>query len=182
MRVHDPEAWRRLSRLYVPLVYRWVRQAGLQESDAADVGQEVFMTVAARISDFRRDRPGDSFRGWLWGITSIKLKEFFRKRGASPEAFGGTEAHARIEAVADQPPEESDADQVAQIRSAVVHRALELVRVEFEEKTWRAFWRCTIDEQKSTDVAEELQMTPQAVRQAKHRVLSRLRLELDELS
>jgi hypothetical protein len=28
----------------------------------------VFAAVAQRIFDFRRDRPGDSFRAWLWGI------------------------------------------------------------------------------------------------------------------
>ncbi|MDA1052929.1 MAG: sigma-70 family RNA polymerase sigma factor [Planctomycetota bacterium] len=181
-RAQDPEAWRRLSRLYVPLVYRWARQAGLQENDAADIGQEVFQTVAARINDFRRDRPGDSFRGWMWGITSVKLREFFRRRAASPQAVGGTAANLHIETMADLPPEESDADQLAETRSALVHRALDLVRVEFDEKTWRAFWRATIDECKSADIAEELQMTPKAVRQAKYRVLRRLRLEMDGLT
>jgi RNA polymerase sigma-70 factor (ECF subfamily) len=181
-RAQDPEAWRRISRLYVPLVYRWARQAGLQESDAADVGQEVFRTVAARIAEFRRDRPGDSFRAWMWGITSIKLKEFFRRRAASPKALGGTEARLQIEAVPEAPPEESVADQLAETRSTLVHRALELMRAEFEEKTWRAFWRTTVDQQTSPDIAAELQMTPKAVRQAKYRVLRRLRQELDGLA
>ena len=58
---------------------------------------------------------------------------------------------------------------------------MELVRTEFEDKTWRAFWRATIDGQQAADIAEELQMTPKAVRQAKYRVLRRLRLEMDEL-
>ena len=35
----DPDAWQRLVNLYGPLVYRWAREAGLQDSDAADVMQ-----------------------------------------------------------------------------------------------------------------------------------------------
>ena len=181
-RAQDPEAWRRLSRLYVPLVYRWSREAGLQESDAADLGQEVFRTVATRIDEFRLDRPGDSFRGWMWGITNIKLKEFFRTRASDPRALGGTEANLRIEAIPDLPPEESVADHLLETRSALVHRAMELVRAEFEEKTWRAFWRSTIDDQKASEIGAELQMTPKAVRQAKYRVLRRLRVELDGIA
>ena len=69
----DLSAWERLSELYAPLVYGWGRQADLQASDAGDLAQEVFRTVAARIDDFRRDHPAGSFRDWLWGITRNKL-------------------------------------------------------------------------------------------------------------
>jgi hypothetical protein len=41
-----------------------------------------------------------------------------------------------------------------------------------------AFWRSVVDEQASTTVAGELSMTPNAVRQAKARVLERLRQAL----
>src|SRR3954454_6421981 len=64
----DPDAWGRLARLYGPLVYAWCRQAGLQPADAEDVLQDVFVTVAARVGEFRHGRAGDTFRGWLWTI------------------------------------------------------------------------------------------------------------------
>ena len=59
----EPEAWRRLSRLYNPLVYRWCRKAGLQDEDAADVMQEVFHRVAGGIDRFAGKQIGGSFRG-----------------------------------------------------------------------------------------------------------------------
>ena len=65
LRADDPAAWRGLLHLYGPLVYRWCRRAGVGPEDARDVGQEVFRTVARKLADFRRDRAGDSFRGWL---------------------------------------------------------------------------------------------------------------------
>ena len=59
----DFVAWKRLCKVYGPLVYRWSRKAGLQDQDAADICQEVFKTVSGRVADFRRDRPEDTFRG-----------------------------------------------------------------------------------------------------------------------
>src|SRR4051794_38956050 len=62
-------AWERLVELYAPLVYHWCRRARLGEEDTADVFQEVFRAVARTIGAFRRDRAGDTFRGWLRTIT-----------------------------------------------------------------------------------------------------------------
>src|SRR5262245_12114895 len=77
VRAADPEAWRRLVELYGPVVQRWCRRAGLQESDTADVMQEVFRSVAVRVSQFRREQARDSFRAWLWTITRNKVRDHF---------------------------------------------------------------------------------------------------------
>lgn len=60
----------------------------------------------------------------------------------------------------------------------LVQRALELLRAEFEERTYQAFWRMAIEHHSTAEVAAELGMTNRAVRQAKYRVLCRLRQEL----
>jgi RNA polymerase sigma-70 factor (ECF subfamily) len=60
----------------------------------------------------------------------------------------------------------------------MAHRALEIIRDEFEDSTWEAFWRMTIQGQTSAEVADALGMNGSAVRQAKYRVLRRLRREL----
>src|SRR5262249_27276083 len=57
-RSHDAAAWGRLVQLYAPLVDRWCRQASLQDADAADVRQEVFLAVARGLDEFRRDSAG----------------------------------------------------------------------------------------------------------------------------
>src|SRR5262245_12269925 len=41
----DPEPWTRFVSLYAPLIYSWGRRAGLQQQDAADLAQEVFLTL-----------------------------------------------------------------------------------------------------------------------------------------
>jgi RNA polymerase sigma-70 factor (ECF subfamily) len=179
-RGHDPEAWQRLTQIYTPLVYAWARQAGLQSTDAADVGQEVFRTVSQRIVDYRQDR-GTGFRAWLWGITRNKLRELARRHANTPQAKGGTVGHEQLKSLADIPDEESCNLQTVEPRSRLMHRALEVIRAEFEPSTWQAFWRSTVDEQRTADIGADLEMTTKAVRQAKYRVMRRLRLELDDL-
>jgi RNA polymerase sigma-70 factor (ECF subfamily) len=60
-------------------------------------------------------------------------------------------------------------------------RAVELLRTEFEEHTWQAFWQVAIDGRTLAEVAERLGMSVAAVYQAKSRVLRRLRQEFQEL-
>ncbi len=53
-----------------------------------------------------------------------------------------------------------------------------MIRGEFEERTWQAFYRVTVEGQAAKHVAENLGVTPSAVRLAKSRVLRRLREEM----
>jgi len=91
----DAAAWWRLLELYGPTVEGWCRRAGLSAEDAADVRQEVFQEVARRISEFRRDRPGDSFRGWLYTTTRRRVLDHRRRAARQPRATGGTDLPVR---------------------------------------------------------------------------------------
>src|SRR5258708_1864240 len=91
-RGHDPAAWERMVALYGPLVLGWCRGWGLRDDDAADVFQDVFQSVAAHLAGFKRDRTGDTFRGWLRTITRNKVTDLYRRREKEPAAAGGTEA------------------------------------------------------------------------------------------
>ena len=180
VKADDPKAWQRLVDLYGPLVYRWCRLSGLQSQDAADVVQEVFGTVAARVAEFHRADKNDSFRGWLRAITRNKIGDHFRRLKGQPQAQGGSGAQERIRAIPEPPPLPPTADS-AQEDGLLSHRAVELVRAEFEERTWRAFWRVAAEGQSPSHVAEDLGMTLHAVYKAKSRVLCRLRRQLAEL-
>ena len=175
----DPNAWDRLVRLHGPLVYRWCRRAGLQDTDAADVSQEVFQAVFGGIAGFHRDQPGDSFRGWLWTITKNKLRDFFRRQAERPAATGGSDANQRFLEIPDKVPEDSDDQSGFDAQSSLAHRALALVRNEFEDRTWQAFLRVVVGGENPSHVARDLQLTVGAVYTAKWRVLRRLREETD---
>jgi RNA polymerase sigma-70 factor (ECF subfamily) len=65
----DEQAWRRLVELYRPLVLFWCSRGGVAAGDAEDVAQEVLVCMARDLDGFKRDRPGDTFRGWLRVVT-----------------------------------------------------------------------------------------------------------------
>ena len=52
---------------------------------------------------------------------------------------------------------------------------------EFEDRTWQAFWLTVIEGRAPTALAKELGMSPTGIRQAKSRVLRRLKQEMGEL-
>jgi RNA polymerase sigma-70 factor, ECF subfamily len=180
IRARRPEAWRRLVDLYGPVVYRWSRQLGVGSADAADVVQEVFCAVAIEVPQFRRDRPDDSFGGWLRTITRNKTCDYFRRRQGRPNAEGGTNAYRRLLDLAETP-EASAATEPLTTDSRFPRRLLDLVRVEFENRTWEVFERIVVEGQSPAEVATEMDLRLPAVYKAKSRVLRRLRAELRDL-
>lgn len=180
LRANEPDAWARMVALYRPLVCYWCGRQGLTGADADDVTQEVFQVAASRMPEFRRDRPGDTFRGWLRGIARLKALEHLREAGKTPVAAGGSTALVRLQGVPEHESEPADEDPPSEI-AALLKRALDLVRAEFEGATWRAFLLTVVDGRSAPDAASELGISPAAVRQAKSRVLRRVRQELGDL-
>lgn len=175
-KANDQDAWRRLLHLYRPLVVYWIGHGGLRADDADDVAQDVFHAASVGLATFRRDRPGDTFRGWLRGITRNMVLMHFRKNGRNPSAAGGTDANLLIREIP-SPPIEDPPEELGNL----YRRALELVRGEFEDRTWQAFWLTVVEGRSPMVVAPELGVSPAAVRQSKSRVLRRLKEEVGDL-
>jgi RNA polymerase sigma-70 factor (ECF subfamily) len=176
-RVRDPsnqQAWGRFVQLYTPLLYSWASRSGLCEADAADLVQEVFLTLLHKLREFRYDRDG-SFRGWLRIVLQNKWRELQRRRIPIPLDAGAAP-------LADLPDRADGAwlDE-AEYRECLVQRALELVQGDFSPATWKAWQEYAIASRPVAEVAQELGMTNHAVYLAKARVLLRLRQELNGL-
>jgi RNA polymerase sigma-70 factor (ECF subfamily) len=182
LRTRRPEAWQRVVQLYGPVIYRWCRRSNLAAEDAADMVQEVLSTVAVHLPGFRRDRAQDSFTGWLATITRNKVREHYRRRHGMAEARGGSTAQRQMAEIPEPPPPlEQEIRPDAQSAACLSQQALEMIRAEFEPRTWDAFWRVSVGEQSPSHVAIDLQMTVAAVYKAKSRVLARFRQLLSEL-
>lgn len=180
VKARDRDAWNRLTDIYGPLVFHWGRRYGLSSEDAADALQETFTAVSRGIDGFE-SRGSGSFRGWLWTIARRKILDCQRNSFRQEVAPGGSAALDRLKKIPDQSLDLSlDEDESVAWRSTL-HRGLQLVQSEFEAKTWSAFWRVVVDGQSPDEAAAALGTTPAAVRQAKSRVLRRLRAALDGL-
>src|ERR1051326_3852739 len=86
LRERDQEAWKRLDYLYSPLVRNWYRDWGVPAADIEDLTQEALQAVSSGLGTFRRDRPGDSFRGWLRVISRHKFLDHARRMSGQPRA------------------------------------------------------------------------------------------------
>jgi RNA polymerase sigma-70 factor (ECF subfamily) len=180
VRDRRPEAWRRLADLYGPVVYRWCRQLGVSEADVADVVQDVFVTVTAGIGQFRREQPGDSLGAWLRTIARRRVCDHFRRRQGQPSADGGTSAYQQILNLPDGA-DDSLSPQSVEQDARFSRRVLDLIRVEFENRTWDVFWQIVVDGRSPEEVAAGIGLSVPAVYKAKSRVLRRLRQELGGL-
>jgi RNA polymerase sigma-70 factor, ECF subfamily len=180
LKADDAEAWDRLVILYAPLVYRWCRRWELRDQDIADILQDVFQAVSTHIATFRKETAGDTFRGWLRTIARNKVQDHFRRLGQEPAGVGGTDAQVRLANVAAAGPVDDEDPREEPEDRRLLGRGLDLIRAEFEDRTWKAFWATTVEGRDTREVALELRMSPGAVRVAKSRVLRRLREELGE--
>lgn len=179
IRSQDREAWGRFVGLYGPLIYNACRRSGVQAADADDVAQEALQSVSQAINDFKKERPGDSFRGWLYRIVQNKVRDHFRRSAKQPQGVGGSDFKLRL----DQLPTELSEDSPSNgfLGDPALTRALEMIRSEFQERHWSAFWRLTVEGHSAAEIAADLGMKTGAVRQAKFRVMQRLRMEFGDL-
>lgn len=173
----DTVSWQEFTAVYEPLVLRLARRKGLQEADARDVCQEVLRAVAFAVE--RWDPERGSFRAWISRITRNLLINFLA-RGGKVRGSGATSIHDLLLA---QPAPDPAATALfeAEYRVQLVHTALEQVRDQFAESTWKAFMRTAIEGRPIDEVARELSLSVGAVYVARSRVLARLKDRLSRL-
>ena len=175
----DPAAWSEFVAWYGGKIYAWCRAWGLQEADAQDVTQEVFLNLSVRMHDFRYD-PSGSFRAWLKTLTHHAWQDYLerqRKAGAGERerighgAPGGRRGPGRP-GVAGWPR--------PSIRK-LLKEAAARVRLRVEPRTWDAFHLLAIEGRSGAEVAQRLRMKVATVFVARSKVQRMLREEISRL-
>ena len=95
-------AWRRLVDLYTPLLFSWARRYGVAEHDAADLVQEVFVTLVQTLPTFQYDRHRGQFRDWLRTLLLNKLRDRKRREARDEKSLAQLEPKAAGPDVATQ--------------------------------------------------------------------------------
>jgi RNA polymerase sigma-70 factor (ECF subfamily) len=170
---HD---WRRLDKLYRPLLRRWIARAGVPESDVNEVVQDVLVVVVRKISGFEWRGKG-AFRAWLRTIMANEVRDYFRGQNYRPTAIGGSDFLRRLDEL------ESPDSALSRLWDRehdehVVASLMQRVKGDFAPATWQAFC-CHVQEGKPVaQVAQALGLSLNSVLLAKSRVLKRLRQEV----
>ncbi len=182
-RLRDPqdhEAWIEFVTLYEPSIYRLLRQHGLQDADAREVMQEVFMAVNRSIERWNPSRELGTFRGWLHRVTRNLMINWLIQRNRGEVATGGGNFEAMIEELPmASAPESAEFD--LELRRAKFRRAAERVQREVQPATWLAFWETCVRGASAAEAAKKLKMQVGAIRVSKCRVLARLRAEITSM-
>lgn len=174
----DQAAWAEFLEIYEPLVLRLLRSRGLQEADAREVAQEVFLAVARAVERWEPNPDRGSFRGWLARITRNLMINYLARQHRHPRADGRVEMH---ELLSRQPANDASSRWFDHERQkAVFGWAADQVREEFRASTWEAFWQTAVAARPAAEVAREIGLSLGALYVAKSRVMARLRAKVEE--
>jgi RNA polymerase sigma-70 factor (ECF subfamily) len=176
IRLRDPgdqEAWGKFHDRYTPMIRGWCRHWFPREAD--DMVQEVLTRLVDCLRDFEYKPAKGRFRGYLKTVTHRLMSDLKRRR-AYASMIGDEELLIEIEARQDLQ------DRLAAMFDLErLEQAKERVRERVADHTWSAYVETAERGRKPAEVARELGMTVGAVFQAKHKVITHLRREIESL-
>lgn len=171
-------AWRQFVDRYMPLVIGYCRQRGLQDADARDVTQNVFLAVSRHAPKFKYDRTKGRFRSWLGTITIREINRYISKSSrANSRAVGGP-GERPLEGIRG----ELESDWQTHYHSHLYRLALKQIQPSHDANVWQAFELTWLQDRKPSEAAQMLKREPQWIYQAKFRVLRHLRDVVQELA
>ncbi len=170
--VSDNAAWVQFVEIYTPLIYGFCRNRGLQETDAADLAQEVMCLAAKGMPEFQYDPQRGKFRGWLLQTARYRLYKFFERRRRAPQSAEETAIQYLLE---QEPTADEQTQWEEEYRRRLFGWATEKARPEFQSATWEAFWLTAVESLSVKEVAGRVGISIGAVYIARSRVTARLR-------
>ncbi|MEM9080992.1 MAG: sigma-70 family RNA polymerase sigma factor [Verrucomicrobiota bacterium] len=165
-RVRDPadhSAWTEFATLYTPIIFGFLTKRGLSPTDAEDVTQEVFRSLAQALPTFQLDRSIGTFRNWLFTVTRSKLNTHLAKS-------------RKIDIPTSDLPEPNETTAWDQLYlKELFAKACQIVQADTDNISWQAFWRTAVEDQPPKDVANALNLSLDNVYQKKSRLSARIR-------
>ncbi|MFM9959748.1 MAG: RNA polymerase sigma factor [Planctomycetaceae bacterium] len=179
----DRDAWTEFVNRYLPRLFAWCRQRGLQESDAADVSQEVLGKFVGAIRSFDYDPSRGSFRGWLKTVTNNAIRDFVASRSRPGRGSGDSQIGLALATVIDPSAiSELTATLDAAAELELLREAEARVQLRVQPHTWEAYRRTVLNSEPATEVARQMNLRVAEIYVAKSRVLKCLREEVARLS
>ena len=171
----ERQAWALFVEVYGPLIFSYCRRKKLQDSDAADVSQEVLTRLSKALTRFEYEPKRGRFRDWLGRVTHRELLQFWKRQGRV-NAMQTRNGQVAIDSVEDT----KNWDE--HFHSELLQLAIARIRTEFEDETWRIFEQLWFESMLPAEVARSFRVSMGSVYVAKSRVLKRLRAEVLMLS
>jgi len=188
----NDEAWTDFDARYRRVIEDFAKSAGLRDDDASEVAQQTLFEFvkAYRLGRYNRER--GRLHSWIIGIAQNKVADVFRQRPRAAPGVGGSRSDsgttggsggggamfdisnsARVTAIWEQ-----------HLQQAIFREAMEKLRssTNLDEATIRAFELVSVRGVTVEAAARECGMKAGEIYVAKHRVLTKLRKIVEEIT
>ena len=179
----DVESWQEFYRVYGKLVRDFAIKAGLTDTEADEVVQEIAIGVARNLPGFSYDPKVCRFKTWLLNQASWRIKDQIKKRAAAgaSNSSSNSESTSTMERIADPASLDLDALFETQWRVNLLAAAMEAVKEKFSLKQIQIFDLVVTQEWPSGEVARSLGVSLANVYVTRHRVAASLKKEVRRL-
>jgi RNA polymerase sigma-70 factor (ECF subfamily) len=174
----DENAWRDFVDHYGRRIYRWCRHWHLQDADAEEVTQHVFVLLVSKMKGFVYD-PSLSFRAWLKTVTHHAWRNLAVSRSFVSAGRGGSQEWELLLSVAARD------DLVQRLEREcdreLLEQAMVDVRLRVAPHNWEAFRLTAIVGEEPGEVARRLEMKIANVYAARSNIQRLLRAQIEML-
>jgi RNA polymerase sigma-70 factor, ECF subfamily len=156
----DQEAWNLFVKVYGPLVFGWCQRAGLNEEDALDVTQNVYVKLNKVMARFRYEPQRGKFRSWLGKVTQNACWRFKKKEQRLAHGQGGDESLNVVGAI---PARQVDPIWDYDYRTHLGRVILDRVRSRLSDQAWRIFELRCLKNRSVAEVVRDLELSRENV-------------------
>ena len=180
----DAESWQDFANTYERLIYTTALRSGLSDAEAKDVLQEVLLSVAKTIDEFRSDPKRGTFKSWLLNLTRWRIIDQVRKRSALPAKKDKerlSDETPTVERIPDASGDDLDGIWESEWRQSVMEAAVARLRRRTKPKQFQIFELYALRNWDGSKVAKELGVSLGQVYLVNHRLRKLLELERSTL-
>ncbi|MBI2949046.1 MAG: sigma-70 family RNA polymerase sigma factor [Verrucomicrobia bacterium] len=181
----DQESWRQFFDAYWQLIYNTALKAGLTHTEAEEVVQEVVISVAKKMPEFKTGPAAGSFKAWLLKMTQWRITDQFRKRArdrtaqrapADDDSRTGT-----IERIPDPVADQLEAEWDVEWEKNLLHAALQRVKACVKPELFQMFDLLVTKQWPALKVSRRLRVSLAQVYYAKYKVSALVKREIRKI-
>ena len=178
----DAKSWEDFTQIYSRLIRAVALKAGLSESEAKDVEQEILLCVAKTIHEFESNPARGTFKSWLLNLTRWRIADQFRRRSHAASAPPSDPTGTGTSAVERVPsPDNFAAEWEAEWKRNILETALARVGRKVKPKHLQIFDLYAMRHWPAGKVAHELGVTRVQVYLVSHRLTKLIKREVHYL-
>ena len=169
-------AWNRLFDLYAGFVYSIARSKGLNDADADDVVQMVFVDLARNMPTFKYDREKGRFRSYLAGLVHWRVMDRLKAGKREAELKESFLEEAKASATVE---DEGFAEREWQ--AAALEEALRRIKPDVRPEHYAAFVASAVEGQDTEAVMRLYGLSRDNLYQIRKRLTAKLRETVEQV-